>query len=180
MSLRLFAAIEIDDATRDRIALVVERLSAAGLVGKFEAREKWHATVAFLGATKPERFADVLGALRTAAAGCQPFDLVLDTVGAFPSRAHPRVVWVGSAAPNASYAACARSARASLEALGMTFDDDAVPHVTVCRLKHATLPLPSVDLEALPPIHVGALTLFESLPDGRTTRYAVRERFPLA
>jgi 2'-5' RNA ligase len=117
--------------------------------------------------------------VRDAAARCSAFDLELDAVGAFPTERRPRVVWAGSSAPQPAFAACAKTVREALTALGFAFDDEAVPHVTVCRLKHASAPLPSVRLSNLARVRVDSLTLYESKPAGNTTRHEVRERLSL-
>jgi RNA 2',3'-cyclic 3'-phosphodiesterase len=180
VSLKLFVAVDIDEPARDAIAGGIELLRAAGFDARFISREKWHATLAFLGATEEAQYGDVLGALRGAAARCTPFDLTLDTIGAFPNAARPRVVWTGASAPQPSYLNCAREVRGSLATLGFTFKDDAVPHVTMCRVKNAAGPLPAVSLLAPVSVLVDSLTLYQSLPDGRSTRYAVREKFRMS
>jgi 2'-5' RNA ligase len=180
VSLKLFVAVDIDEPVRDAIAGGIELLRAAGFEARFISREKWHATLAFLGSTEEVQYGDVLEALRAAAACCAPFDLTLDTIGAFPSTARPRVVWTGASTPQPAYVNCAREVRRSLATLGFTFKDDAVPHVTICRVKNAAGPLPPVSLLAPVNVLVDSLTLYQSLPDGRTTRYAVREKFRIS
>jgi 2'-5' RNA ligase len=59
--------------------------------------------------------------------------------------------------------------------MGFTFEDDVVAHVTIARVKGgSTRPLPMLDVAAMQ-LRVGALALFESLPDKQTTRYIVRK-----
>jgi 2'-5' RNA ligase len=179
VTLRLFVAADLDDGARDVVADAVERLLAAGVVARFDAREKWHATVAFLGSVDEARYDVVLDAFRAGALACEPFEATLDIVGAFPSTVRPRVVWVGSSEPSAAFAACVRVVRSRFIALGFAFRDEGDFHVTVCRLKRPDGPLPAVTLTRSARICVDALTLYQSLPDGPTTRYAVRERIPL-
>jgi 2'-5' RNA ligase len=179
VKLRLFVAIDLDEHACDVIADAIARLRAAGVDARFQPREKWHVTIAFLGDTDADRLGDVVSALRGALAACDPFDVVLDGVGAFPDASRPRVVWIGSSRPQPGYAACAAAVRGACESLGYRFDDDAVPHVTVCRLKRWRGPLPSVALPSPASVHVRELTLYESVTDGATTRYSIRERFPL-
>lgn len=180
MTLRLFVAVDLDEPARDVIADGIERLCVAGLNVRFQPREKWHLTLAFLGATAQAQYAGVLDALRAAAAQCAPFTLTLDTLGAFPNTTRPRVVWIGGSTSQPPYAACARAVRTALAGLGFEFKDDAVPHVTLCRLKNASQPLPPVTISAPTTVAIDHLTLYQSLPDGRTTRYAVREKFRLS
>lgn len=171
-------AVELDDPMRDLIDEAIARLKAAGLDERFTSREKWHATLAFLGPVEQARRGAVTDAITEAAEACQPFDLTLDVVGAFPNTKRPQVVWVGSSSPQAGFASCAEAVRAKLSSLGFDFEFEAVPHITVCRIKRGG-PLP--DIGALNPhhIHVDSLTLYESTPQGQSTRYAVLGEMPL-
>jgi RNA 2',3'-cyclic 3'-phosphodiesterase len=177
--LRLFVAIDLDGAARDFVADAISRLQTAGLDARFQPREKWHVTLAFLGDTNADQYAAVLAALRAVAATTERFEVVLDAAGAFPDPTHPRVVWVGSRTSQPRYAACAEAVRAAFAPLGYRFDEDAVPHVTVCRLKGWRGPLPAVSLGAPAVIAVSELNLYESIADKDTTRYAIRERISL-
>ena len=171
MSGRLFVAIDLDERARDYVAAAIQRLEHAGLDARFTPREKWHATVAFLGPAAPEKRATIGERLQAAASRCAPFDLRLDAVGAFPNPRRPRVVWVGSSSPQQTYAACAEQVRAALSELGFAFDDEAVPHITVCRLKRSETPLPAVTLDGAAVLRVDHLTLYDSVSAGPSTRY---------
>jgi len=53
-----------------------------------------HLTLRFLGATTPERLAAVEEAVRAAARATGPLSISIRGAGAFPSPAHPRVLWL--------------------------------------------------------------------------------------
>ena len=175
---RLFVAVDLDDALRDLIDEAIARLRAAGLDERYTSREKWHATLAFLGPVDEARRDAVSGAVAAAAQSCDAFDLTLDTVGAFPDTRRPKVVWVGSSTPQAGFAKCAEAVRAQLSGIGFEFEFDAVPHVTVCRLKHGG-PLPDIGQLNPRSVRVDSLMLYESTPQGPSTRYAVLGEMPL-
>lgn len=177
--MRLFVAIDLDDAARDLAAAAVAALETAGLNARFEPREKLHATVAFLGSVTPERYGEIAGALGEAAARSAPFAVTLDAVGAFPNERRPRVVWLGARRASPGYAACADAVREAYAKLGWTFQEEPVPHVTLCRLKQGSHPLPHVVLPRTTTVHVDALTLYESVPEGRRTCYLVRKQVRL-
>lgn len=179
MSARQFVAVDLDEPARDFIAEAIERLKEAGVDERFTARERWHATLAFLGPVAQLRSQPVIDAVDSAAAGCVPFDLVFDAIGAFPSRNHPRVVWVGAMAPQPGFSACAATVRAALGIAGFRFDDEAVPHVTVCRIKRPATALPVVTLNRSVSVRVDSLTLYESVAAGATTAYNVIRRAEL-
>jgi len=179
VKLKLFIAVDLDEPARDLVAVAIQKLQSAGIDARFEPREKWHSTLAFLGWVEDERYAAVREALAIAAARCRPFDLRLDCVGAFPSTARPRVIWIGGRDAQPGYDAVSKGVRVAYEALGFAFERDAVPHVTVCRLKSFRGPLPEVALPTVAIAKVDSLTLYQSIPAGRTTRYALREKIRL-
>ncbi len=71
------------------------------------------------------------------AARCPPFSVRLEGVGAFPSAARPRVVWMGVTVGRAELSALAREVR---EALAVEFGverEEFVPHLTLFRVRSA-------------------------------------------
>jgi RNA 2',3'-cyclic 3'-phosphodiesterase len=176
---KLFAGIALEESVQRRLATLAERLRTRGFDARFDAAEKYHLTLAFLGWVDLPRVTDVKHALHAAAAGHEPFDLRLDRIGAFPHERRPRVVWIGSHKQPAAFRDLARSVRSVYEALGFEFKDDAVAHVTIARVKAAALPLPTVSAFNPIGVKVSRLTLFESLPAAGTTRYEVRASVPL-
>jgi len=176
VSVRLFVAVDLDEPARDFVAEAVALLQDAGVDERFIAREKWHATLAFLGLVDGPRHSAVETAVASAAAQCAPFELVLDTVGAFPNADRPLVVWVGSSVPQAGFTACAEAVRGSLAPLEIRFDHEAVPHVTVCRIKRRAAALPAIALNRSVSVRVDSLALYESVSVGPTTAYKVISR----
>ncbi len=177
---RLFAGIELSDAARSACAAAAQSLQRTGFLAKYEAPEKFHVTLAFLGYVDPGRVAAMQEAITLTAPRFAPFAVGLDKLGAFPHERRPRVVFVGSRAQGAPFRTLAEALRASYRELGFDFDDDAVVHVTIARAKESKRPLPLVDFTAIT-MPVQSLSLFESLPDpaNRTTRYEVLARAPL-
>jgi 2'-5' RNA ligase len=175
---KLFAGIELDKRIRAECASVAARLEARGLDARFEAAEKLHITLAFLGWVDFEQFEPISNALHAAAESAPPFTLTLDTIGAFPHERRPKIVWIGCRDQGAPYRRLAYGARTAFEELGFSFDKDAVAHVTIGRVKGGRAHLPMLDIAPMQ-VHVTEIALFESLPAGRTTRYEVRHRAPL-
>lgn len=172
--MRLFAGIELDAITRDGCVHVQERLRAANFDARYEPAEKLHVTLAFLGRVDDAQLADVECALDHVAAVHDPFELTLDKLGAFPHERRPRVVFVGSRAQSAPFRTLATSLRERYAAMGFSFDEDVVAHVTIARHKGGSAhPLPLLDVAAMH-LCVAKLALFESLAAAGTTRYVVR------
>ena len=175
---KLFAGIELDARVRAECAAVATRLAAQGLDARFEPAEKLHITLAFLGWVDPERVEPIRDALHAIAGTAAPFTLTLDRLGAFPHERRPHIVWIGARNTSAPYRELAYNARSAYEPMGFTFEKDPVAHVTLARVKGGRGHLPMLELT---PMHlrVTRITLFESVPDGGTTHYEIRERAPL-
>ncbi len=176
--LKLFTGIDLTPNVRTACNEVTERLRGAGLDARFESSLKLHITLAFLGWVDPESVEPVRDALARAANRAKPFDLTLDKLGAFPHERRPRVVWIGASEQGAPIRELSRSVRTTYEELGFTFDKNAVAHVTIARVKGGDAHLPVLDIKPMK-LTVRELTLFESIPDARTTRYEVRASYPL-
>jgi 2'-5' RNA ligase len=176
--LKLFVGIDLDERVRAACSDVANRLRDSGFDARFEAPEKLHITLAFLGWVDPESVEAVRDALKAVAEGVAPFDLTLDKLGAFPHERKPRVAWIGAREQGAAFRNLAHAARTAYEALGFTFDKEAVAHVTIARVKGGDAHLLMLDLKPMN-LAVRELTLFESIPAGRTTHYEVRARYPL-
>lgn len=175
---RIFAAIALDDAARRFAHGISEQLANGQPLCRFERPEKLHVTLAFVGSVPAERVGTFGDALARAAAACEPFRLRLDRLGGFPER-RPRLLWLGSSAHDRAYAACAAQVREAFAALGSHCEVNTEPHVTLCRCKVPLPAVPAIALESGATIAVGELTLYESLPDGSTTRYETRAVAPL-
>jgi RNA 2',3'-cyclic 3'-phosphodiesterase len=176
-SRRLFAGIQLDDLTRAACAAAGARLARSGFPARYEAADKLHVTLAFLGNVAQSQYDAVVAALEGAAAGNGILELTLDKLGAFPHERRPRVVYVGAREQGAPFRALARSVREAYAALGFTFDDDPVAHVTIARVKEPQRPLPTIEFAPIA-LRADSLTLFESLfdPKAKTSRYEVRSK----
>jgi len=176
---RLFVGIELDASVREACAAVSEQVRRTGFVARYEAPEKLHVTLAFLGYVAAKRWAGVVRAL-AAAGSAAPFAVTLDKLGAFPHERRPRIAYVGAREQGAPFRALSESVRAAYGALGFEFNDDAVAHVTIARVKAPSRPLPLVEFPPIP-LRIERLTLFESLPEraNNTSRYERIESIPL-
>lgn len=177
--MRLFVALDLDEAARDCAMAAMTSLEERGVGGRFEAREKLHVTLAFLGSVSDDGVAAVIDSLRDVARQCRPFSLALDSLGAFPNERRPRVLWIGPSQPCAGFDDCALRVEAAYSALGWQFDRKAHPHVTICRLKGSG-PIVLQPLRDHATVEMTGLTLYRSVPAGQTTRYIALERAPFS
>jgi 2'-5' RNA ligase len=175
--LKLFSGIDLTQSVRVKCGEVLERLRGSGLDARFEAPEKLHITLAFLGWVEPEAVEPARTALERTALGTAPFELTLDKLGAFPHERKPRVIWIGSSEQGA-FRSLSRALRAAYEKLGYHFEKETIAHVTLARVQGGNAHLPMLDMAPMK-LTVWELALFESIPSDRTTRYEVRARYPL-
>ena len=96
--------------------------------------ENLHLTLRFLGLLTPSRI-DVLGeAVDAAAAGVEPFEVVLAGAGAFPGDRRPRAIWLGIERGAEELGTISRALDGALVRSGMPADDRPFrPHLTVAR-----------------------------------------------
>jgi 2'-5' RNA ligase len=178
--LRLFTGIALDETTRTGCAAAIEDLRRTGFAARFEAPEKLHVTLAFLGNADPQSYGAIVGVMEASAAATAPFEIVFDKVAAFPHERKPRVVYVGARDQGRDFRMLCARLRGGYGELGYEFKDDAVAHVTIARVKDPQRPLPLVEISPAA-MKVTALTLFESIHDkeANTSRYLVSATSPL-
>jgi RNA 2',3'-cyclic 3'-phosphodiesterase len=95
--IRAFVAIRLDEAVREAVAAVVERLRPLGGSVAWVPTANLHLTLQFLGEQPEERLAAAEAALDAAAARSAPIETALHGIGAFPGLEQPRILWVGLA-----------------------------------------------------------------------------------
>lgn len=134
--IRSFVAVELDEAARRELGRVSAELQRCGADVKWVDPENMHVTLKFLGDVPEERIAAVGAALRQGLAGVGPITFVLGGVGAFPSVARPRVVWVGLTEGAGALAAAAARVDEVLKGLGFPPENRPFSaHLTLGRLR---------------------------------------------
>jgi 2'-5' RNA ligase len=136
-SSRTFVALPIPDLQRTRLGrlqgLIAPEIPGATWV---EPRH-FHATLVFLGDIPDTDLARVCRAVGEVAKSSPPLSLNLQSLGAFPDPASPRVAWVGLRGPDEDGLHALREAIAVAvtEAGYPPQDDRFTPHVTLGRIK---------------------------------------------
>ena len=122
--MRLFIAINFDDALTDALIGLQDAIWDAGVDGNYTKEENLHLTLAFIGEYgDPDR---VLAAMERVP--LSPFSLSLDGVGAFDS-----LWWAGLRASD-ELVAYARRLRRELAEANVPFDKKRFsPHITLIR-----------------------------------------------
>lgn len=132
--MRLFVAVDPDDAVRGAIAAALEALRPLAPNARWAKAEGMHLTLAFLGEVGDASVPAVRRAVEEAAKASAPLRLCAKGGGSFGSRAHPRVLWVGLEGDVSGLAALKASLDAALVPAGYVPDPRPFsPHLTLAR-----------------------------------------------
>jgi len=129
--MRLFIALDIDDAIRERIARFEQGVSGFATDARWQKAESLHVTLKFIG-EQPEPAVDqIIQALSAIPASA--VDIQFRGYGFFPTAKSARVFWIGiEAGPQLAALAAAIDEKIAL--LGIPKEDRAFsPHLTLAR-----------------------------------------------
>ena len=145
--MRTFIAIEIPAELKKAIIQQSASLRrAAGGSVRWVAPENIHLTLKFLGEISPSNLEMLTQTLKTEASQQTPFDIKIETLGAFPNPRRPRVIWVGLDAPPA-LARFQHGLEAATARLGYPPEDKPFsPHLTIGRVRDQ---VPADEMQAL-------------------------------
>jgi RNA 2',3'-cyclic 3'-phosphodiesterase len=129
--MRLFIALDIDDAIRERIIRFVEGVSAFAPDARWTKPESLHVTLKFIGEQPEPEVERIKNALTTVAA--IPAEIHFRGYGFFPTAKSPRVFWLGLGA-SPDLAALATAIDEKMASLGIRKEDHAFSaHLTLAR-----------------------------------------------
>src|SRR5271165_3986655 len=167
--MRLFVALDIDAAIRDRIAEFRNQMRQLAPDVRWVEPETFHVTLQFLGETK--KLDDIQRALRQVKGA--PLELTFRNTGFFPTPKSPRVFWVGIQA-DGRLQALVSSIASVLQPLGFEGGSGPFkPHLTLARAgsgrpravpgERSAPGLRQVRsrVEGLPPLEFGTMTARE-------------------
>lgn len=183
-SVRSFIALPTADSVRDRISSLIAELQQINTGVTWEAPEKLHITLKFLGNVESQLLEKLISTLNTIAQEHSAFDLTFEGVGAFPNFLAPRIIWIGTR-QNESLLSLQGAVEQCCVDCGFTRENRAFhPHVTIGRVKGSrhiqrlTEKLKSITLE---PTHARCTELLmmrsELKPSGSV--YSVVATIPL-
>lgn len=138
--LRLFIAIELDDAVLAAIGGLQIELRKRGLDRlRWTRSEGIHLTLKFLGETPESRVPAIREAIKKGAAGHRRHRLSLGRLGTFGGRRNPRVLWVDLEGDVERLRALQESIDGELAAVGFEKEKRRFsPHLTLARVRPET------------------------------------------
>lgn len=133
---RSFIAIDLPKAMLEQLEQLMVKFRTSGkLPVRWLPVGNIHLTLKFLGEVESGQLMLLGGAMHQLAPSIEPFEITLGGVGAFPSIARPRVIWVGIEAPKVLMELANQ-----LEVLGEQFvipreERPFSPHLTIGRVQ---------------------------------------------
>ncbi|MGD0988646.1 MAG: RNA 2',3'-cyclic phosphodiesterase [Candidatus Sulfotelmatobacter sp.] len=129
--MRLFVALDIDEAIRERIANFLAGVREFAPDARWVRPESLHVTLKFIGETSEgegERIESVLSVIEA-----DRFEMDIRGYGFFPSARAPRVFWIGVVG-DSRLASLAAKVEENLEAVGVKREEHAFhAHLTLAR-----------------------------------------------
>jgi 2'-5' RNA ligase len=141
--MRLFVAADLPDAVREAVAAEQKRIASSlrGGAGalKWTKPEHSHLTLVFLGDVADLRVPDVVEAVNRDVE-LAPFDVTLESIGVFPPRGAPRVLWIGIGRGADALADLQRAIADRMAALGLPLEQRPFhAHLTLARWRESRL-----------------------------------------
>jgi 2'-5' RNA ligase len=186
MPTRTFIAVSASPAIRQSAQRLVDLLRHAAGDVKWVPVEDLHWTLQFLGDVGDLEIPSVCGAVSTATADLESFDLEARGAGAFPAADRPRTLWLGAGRGSQAMVALHTAIQRKLDRLGYRGEARRfVPHITLGRAGRKGPPRPLVrELAGLAEFDGGSMlvdevTVFASRLGPEGSRYDVLARAPL-
>ncbi|MBU0729795.1 MAG: RNA 2',3'-cyclic phosphodiesterase [Proteobacteria bacterium] len=127
--IRLFVAIDLPDFIREQLGILYYGLPGA----KWIEKDQLHLTIRFIGEVDGATFKDISNTLTNITT--QAFPMHLESIGFFPPRKTPRVLWAGTG-NNPSLMHLRNKIETTLVRAGIEPEQRKFsPHITLARLK---------------------------------------------
>lgn len=134
-SLRTFIAINAPEPIRKEMKFLQDELKKSHADVRWESSEKFHATLKFLGNIDEAKVPRVLSTLESTLLPFKPFEVTFYSLGSFPDKRHPRVIWIGCENPDGTLLRIKNDLDKNLLQFGCEIEKrDFHPHVTLGRV----------------------------------------------
>jgi 2'-5' RNA ligase len=185
---RIFVAIDISDAARQRAAAHIENLRRAfpRLRVGWERPEKLHLTVKFLGDVDETKLVMLDDAVRRTAQHVPAFALRIGGCGTFPANKRARVLWLGVEGLDGGFQRLHEVLESESAKPGFARETrDLKPHLTIARLREPESSAPLVERHLrtqFEPVEfeAGEIVIYESRLQPAGSVYSPIARYELA
>ena len=134
---RTFVGIFPPPDIQSAVAILLSPLTQNAPAIRWERQEKFHVTMKFLGDVLPEQLHQLQTLLDQECQSIRRFEIVLTTVGCFPTVNAPKIVWMGSSGDeNARLGDCFKAVERACISAGFKKNERPFhPHMTLGRVK---------------------------------------------
>lgn len=133
---RLFVAVDLGAAVRDRVARAIGLARLAAPRARWVPADGVHLTLVFLGAVAGDRVPAIAAAIGRAAARHRAMEINVHGAGTFGRSSSPRVLWLGVDGEVRALTSLQRDVAGELEAIGFPREERAfAPHLTLARAR---------------------------------------------
>lgn len=182
--MRAFLAVEIPREIHAHLALLQSQLAQTRADVKWTEEANLHVTMRFLGEITDQQRQDLEETLHGVASHHHATTVQLAGVGAFPSIASPRVLWVGVGAGKDVLTTIAGEVEQGVVSLGLPREEHPFSaHVTLGRVRSSkhraalVAAMRALTWTPPPPFTATHLTLFQSILTSSGPVYTSRSRF---
>ena len=134
--IRTFVAIDISDEARSNLDEVIDELKPRVAGVKWVRSKGIHLTLKFLGNVPESMISSIGSVLEETSGRVKPFDVSVNSLGAFPNPRRARVIWVGLDEPTGNLSALAKNIDRGMETLGFEPESrEFRPHLTIGRVR---------------------------------------------
>jgi 2'-5' RNA ligase len=135
VTVRTFIALELSGGLKEGILALTEELRSRGVRASWARRPTLHLTLKFLGDVEETELPEVVAAVRRASSRVSTFGFETRALGAFPSPARARVLWLG-VEPVRELLALQGAVEGELAELGFERERRRYrPHITLGRIR---------------------------------------------
>ena len=187
--MRLFVAVDLDDAARSAIAAEQKRVAAA--MGDARSSVRWvkpdqmHLTLVFLGEVSEAQAPTVVDAISQPVPAA-PFPIAFQGLGVFPNHGGPRALWIGVTNGEAELVALQGELARRTVAAGIALEARPFhPHLTLGRWRQSRpsdrrRALASAQPDVVARVDVSGATLYHSRISSAGPAYTALARATLS
>lgn len=134
--IRTFIAFDTPISIKTEMSQLQLELKKSDADVKWETEDKFHATIKFLGNVEETLLHQVIATCESCLNNFPPFDVSYQSLGSFPNKIHPRVIWIGCDNRDGTLLHIKNALDAALLRFGFEIETRQFrPHITLGRVK---------------------------------------------
>ncbi len=134
--IRTFIAFDTPDSIKKEMTQLQLELKKSNADVKWDTEDKFHATIKFLGNVEETILHQLITACESSLNHFLPFDISYQSLGSFPNKKHPRVIWIGCDDRDGALQQIKNALDTILLPFGFEIEQRPFrPHITLGRVK---------------------------------------------